>query len=328
MSKPISSILHATLRKKPGSGGMPSGHDPKATPWRMVAPMLAVILPLHFDLYIDLFDYIRVYLSIERKMSSHHPAQPLVLEHTIRYDSIRGRLGTGVLAGTGGKSAKPKPSHRGTLTRGIVMKAAVDLASSRSFEDVSIRQIAEELGVTPMAIYNHVSGKAEIERHILAHLFRSRVAKLEMSPVDDGASVLRKVCTGLFKVMLDHPDIFLVFTHNATMDEVIQFQEQLYEGFRRCGLPPDSQRAWGRIFGGFIHGSAALVRASHDAAWEEYEAAYPRLDPERYPNVVRSRSATAGVAPSFANELDRLIDMLVRACMADDPSRPEQHESE
>jgi AcrR family transcriptional regulator len=55
-------------------------------------------------------------------------------------------------------AAQPRPP----LSRERVLAAAVALADARGVEAISMRKLAQELAVVPMAIYKHVAGKDEL----------------------------------------------------------------------------------------------------------------------------------------------------------------------
>lgn len=52
--------------------------------------------------------------------------------------------------------------RRVPLTRDRVLDAAVDLADGESLDAVSMRRLAQDLGVVPMALYKHVAHKDEL----------------------------------------------------------------------------------------------------------------------------------------------------------------------
>jgi AcrR family transcriptional regulator len=56
-------------------------------------------------------------------------------------------------------TAEPR---RARLNRERVLRAAVALADEGGIESLSMRKLAEELGVVPMALYKHVAGKEEL----------------------------------------------------------------------------------------------------------------------------------------------------------------------
>jgi AcrR family transcriptional regulator len=57
---------------------------------------------------------------------------------------------------------KPGAPRRARLNRDRVLRAAVTLADKAGIEALSMRNLAEELGVVPMALYKHVAGKEEL----------------------------------------------------------------------------------------------------------------------------------------------------------------------
>ena len=54
---------------------------------------------------------------------------------------------------------EPTPKRR-TLTREAIVERAVEIGNAEGLEAVSLRRLATELGVTPMALYRHVKDKA------------------------------------------------------------------------------------------------------------------------------------------------------------------------
>ena len=50
--------------------------------------------------------------------------------------------------------------RRARLNRDRVLRAAVALADEAGIEALSMRKLAEELAVVPMALYKHVASKA------------------------------------------------------------------------------------------------------------------------------------------------------------------------
>ena len=52
--------------------------------------------------------------------------------------------------------------RRAPLSRHRVLQAAVELADVVGIEALSMRRLAQELGVVPMALYKHVANKDEL----------------------------------------------------------------------------------------------------------------------------------------------------------------------
>jgi AcrR family transcriptional regulator len=54
------------------------------------------------------------------------------------------------------------PKQRRPLTRDRVLRAAMKLADAGGFESLSMRNVAKELGVEAMSLYNHVASKDDL----------------------------------------------------------------------------------------------------------------------------------------------------------------------
>ena len=54
------------------------------------------------------------------------------------------------------------PRTRTPLNRERVLRAALELADTRGFEDLTMRKLAKELGVEAMSLYNHVRNKEDL----------------------------------------------------------------------------------------------------------------------------------------------------------------------
>ena len=55
--------------------------------------------------------------------------------------------------------SKPTGARRAPLSRERVLRAATVFADERGIETLSMRKLADELGVQAMSIYNHVAHK-------------------------------------------------------------------------------------------------------------------------------------------------------------------------
>ena len=56
----------------------------------------------------------------------------------------------------------PNPRRRTPLNKARVLQAAIALADEDELDAFSMRRLAQELGVVPMALYKHVANKEEL----------------------------------------------------------------------------------------------------------------------------------------------------------------------
>lgn len=61
-----------------------------------------------------------------------------------------------------GVRGRPKRGPKPRLTAEQIVRTAVEVADGAGLDALSIRRIADELGVSPMSIYTYVPGKAEL----------------------------------------------------------------------------------------------------------------------------------------------------------------------
>jgi AcrR family transcriptional regulator len=97
---------------------------------------------------------------------------------------------------------KSGPERRAQLTRERVMAAAIDLADRDGIESISMRKLAQELGVEAMSLYTHVRNKNDL----LAGMADAVIGQIPISAegVDWKAS-LRQMALAARGVILRHP---------------------------------------------------------------------------------------------------------------------------
>jgi AcrR family transcriptional regulator len=96
----------------------------------------------------------------------------------------------------------PTRTPRNTLNADLIIRTALELMETRGFEAFSLRALAGELGVGPMAIYTYFRSKDDLYDAVRDHLMGL------LPPAPDGEAwpdQVRAVCRGLRRLMLQHP---------------------------------------------------------------------------------------------------------------------------
>jgi AcrR family transcriptional regulator len=91
---------------------------------------------------------------------------------------------------------------REPLTRERILQAAVALSDESGVESLSMRRLAQELGVVPMALYKHVAGKEELLDGMID------VVVAEIDPPIEGAdwkTTMRERILSARRALLRHP---------------------------------------------------------------------------------------------------------------------------
>ncbi|MER7544009.1 TetR/AcrR family transcriptional regulator [Actinomadura sp.] len=182
----------------------------------------------------------------------------------------------------------PAPRGRGTrgLTREEVLDATLDLAEERGLDAVSMRGVADRLGVTPMALYRYVGGKQGLLDGLVERLIREL-------PDDDPAlpwqDRLRAIGAGIRQVARRHPQVFLLlFTRPTVTEEARRARNTVQAILRSAGVPEEIVTPLQRLLdtvgmglaaseaGGRFTGDAADVDRVYDLAEDLFLAAIER----------------------------------------------------
>jgi AcrR family transcriptional regulator len=96
----------------------------------------------------------------------------------------------------------PDPGSRVPLTKGRVLRAAIELADESGIESLSMRKLGLALGVEAMSLYNHVANKDEILDGIVDLV----AGEVEVPDnVQDWKSAVRQSAISTHEVLLRHP---------------------------------------------------------------------------------------------------------------------------
>src|SRR5215813_12972069 len=95
------------------------------------------------------------------------------------------------------------------LSRETVAEHALKLADAEGLDSVTIRRLAQEMGVTPMALYWHFKNKDELFLGIVDHALTG--VKATREPDDPWQHQLRSMVEALLTVMRAHPSLTELF---------------------------------------------------------------------------------------------------------------------
>lgn len=102
---------------------------------------------------------------------------------------------------TTGETSRTR-APRNTLTREKVIAGAVELADEIGIDPLTIRKLADHLGVKPMAIYHHVANKDDIVDGMIDQVF----AEIDLPPTDvHWKEAMRVRCRSARNVLKHHP---------------------------------------------------------------------------------------------------------------------------
>jgi AcrR family transcriptional regulator len=162
------------------------------------------------------------------------------------------------------------------ITRDDILDATLRLAEDHGLEAVSMRAVAKALGVTPMALYHHVSDKQDLLDGLVERL-------LGELPVPDPSlpwqQRLAALGASLRATAARHPDVFLMLLRRpAATPGAQRTREAVYGALRDAGVPgelvPRAERLLSTFMIGFAASEACGRFAAHDRALLDEDLAW------------------------------------------------------
>jgi AcrR family transcriptional regulator len=119
------------------------------------------------------------------------------------------------------------------LTRSAVLAQALALGDESGIEAVTIRGVADRLGVTPMALYRHVGDKEGLRDGLADALY----AKLRIpEPTDDWWEELARLARSTRALLLEHPWAVPLFSRPLTGPHSLALEAALGDSLRKAGF--------------------------------------------------------------------------------------------
>ncbi|WP_406278377.1 TetR/AcrR family transcriptional regulator [Embleya sp. NBC_00896] len=212
-------------------------------------------------------------------------------------------------------SPRRRPTHRGgrpTLTREGIGRAALELVSRDGGVELTMRSLAEHLGVSPRALYNYAADRRAV-LELAALVWQS---DWHLPPLDPArpAESLRALCAGMRAWYRLHPRaVTIAVDENLTAavhPRTLRNNEAILSFLVAIGLSPaDAQRMYREL----VLRVAAFVRlndAWHDAppgdlrpeVWDGTPAAWPIADPALAAELPTTRRITESVPVESVDE--------------------------
>ncbi|WP_328928847.1 TetR/AcrR family transcriptional regulator [Streptomyces sp. NBC_00190] len=221
---------------------------------------------------------------------------------------------------------EPRPGRRGPrqgLSVDAVVRAAIALADAEGLAALTMRALAQRLGVTPMTLYTYVPGKAELLDLMLDEAYRY-MDRREAGPGETWPVKVTRVADDNRDLLGRHPWIAgLSVTRPPLGPGVIAKYERELAAFDGIGLTDTEMDAALTHLLGFVHANALAAadaaehnsRQSDEEWWAVSAPLLERaLDPERYPLASRVGSAAGAYNPDavWAFGLRCVLDGLAR----------------
>lgn len=204
------------------------------------------------------------------------------------------------------------PPGRSRLTREQVAAAALGLLDRDGFDSLSMRRLADELGIGTMTLYGYFASKRELLDAVMD-------AALADGPPPEPRGDWREQLSALLlrarESLVRHPGLIQIRVRQPVLrPEALRFAESGLEILERAGFDPQEAAYSFRLLFTYSFGFAAFSPA--DTVDEDRAAArsaIATLPPDEYPRLTAAAEEAAGAMggePAFAYGLERILDGL------------------
>jgi AcrR family transcriptional regulator len=206
--------------------------------------------------------------------------------------------------------------RRVPLSRDRVLRAAVTLADTAGIESLSMRKLAQELGVVPMALYKHVANKEEL----LDGMVDIVVGEID-PPVHgtDWKSAVRQRILSARRALLRHPWASRVLESRTNPTPlVLGYMDSMIGMFRAGGFSIDLTHHVMHTVGSRIFGFTQELFEDSPSVDPETQATMPPEMAQRYPYITEllmavyhDEASVVGPGCDDQFEFEFALDLLV-----------------
>ncbi len=222
------------------------------------------------------------------------------------------------------KTASVTPQKRVPLSRERVLRAAVAIADATGIGSLTMRSLAHELGVKPMALYYHVANKEEILDGIVDLVF----SEIEAPSADgDWRSEIIRRAESARRVLRRHPwAIGLMESRKTPGPETLRHHDATIGTLRAAGFSVEMTAHAYALLDSYIYGFAlqeiSLPFEGPETVVEVAEPMLQQFPADAYPHF--AEMATEYILKpgyDFGNEfafgLGVILDALTRSLSAE-----------
>lgn len=165
------------------------------------------------------------------------------------------------------------------LDKEAVIKKAAEIADRDGLDSLSMRVLAQELGIRSPSLYNHIGSLDELKHELMLYGWRDMEHRLLVSAVGvSGYDALRAMCRAFLDFALEKPGVFdAMLWYNKYSDaDSMNATEGFFRYFYRFTESVNISRYYAehilRTMRGFLEGFSLLVNNGafgHSASIEE-----------------------------------------------------------
>ncbi len=155
---------------------------------------------------------------------------------------------------------------RAGLTRDIVISKAAMLANDIGLQNVSMKTLADYLGIKTPSLYNHIRNLDELKEELMLYGWK-RVSDMvvKYEDWDDGYAGIKEYCREFYRYAKENPGVFeaMLWYNRYGNDRQQEVTKDLYDGFfkltKKIGISDYYANHFLRTIRAFLEGYLLLL---------------------------------------------------------------------
>ncbi len=221
------------------------------------------------------------------------------------------------------------------LSQEVITDTALRLVAEKGIGALSMRAVAAQLGVTPMALYFHVANKAELLDAVIGRV----IAEIELPEQPDATwdEIMLAFAQSGRSVLHAHPGIAAVIIAESPSglgEPGLRLGERIYAAMARVGFADSVMAVGFNTLLVFVVGFVAMETSRHptplaagerDAVVDHLEAFFTSLPPSEFPYHVRLAPELARITTE--DQFDRGVKKIITGIRARLETKTDGHAS-
>jgi AcrR family transcriptional regulator len=201
---------------------------------------------------------------------------------------------------------KAPEAERTRLSKQVVVERGLALADAEGLDALTIRRLATELGVTPMALYWHFRNKEELLAGLADEIWRE--LDTDVDPAAPWHEQMRSLLESLLQILRSHPAApQLIMEGEKQSDAALVANETALAVLRRGGFDPvhAAEIARSALWTGLMLVMSepgfkpAMTDAERAEAQRQHRIRLALLPPDRFPRLVEAAEPMTSCDPDF-----------------------------
>ncbi len=155
---------------------------------------------------------------------------------------------------------------RAGIDKNRIIELAAKKANENGLENVTLKMLADELGVKTPSLYNHIDSLENLKKQLMLYGWKQMENQLVRSAVGvSGYEALRVMCHTFFEYATANPGIFNAmlwynkFENDETMGATDDFFSVFFKITKSLHISEENTNHLIRTFRGFLEGFSLLV---------------------------------------------------------------------